>query len=63
MVVQKVVMDFFLEKDIAILTVLYANIQLKWIEKYKTTMQKQIWEALETLKFEEDHNCKDYERW
>jgi hypothetical protein len=26
-------------------------------------MQKQIWEALEALKFEEDNNCKDYEKW
>ncbi len=26
-------------------------------------MQKQIQEALEAPKFEEDHNCKDYARW
>jgi len=26
-------------------------------------MQKQIWEALETPKFEEDHNYKDNARW
>jgi hypothetical protein len=26
-------------------------------------MQKQIWEALETPKFEKDHNFKDYARW
>ncbi len=58
MVVQKVVMDFFLEKDIATLTVLYVNLQLEGIDWYKTTMQKQIWEALETPKFEEDRNYK-----
>jgi hypothetical protein len=32
MVVQKVVMDFFLEKDIATLTMLYVNIQLEGID-------------------------------
>jgi hypothetical protein len=63
MAMQKVVMDFLLEKDIATLTVLYANIQFEGIDWYKTTMQKQLWEALEAPKFEEDHNCKDYARW
>jgi len=33
-------MDLFLEKDIATLTVLYANLQLERIDQYKTTMQK-----------------------
>jgi len=63
MVVQKVVMDFFLEKDIATLTMLYVNLQLEGIDWYKTTMQIFFWEALETPKFEKDHNFKDYARW
>jgi hypothetical protein len=33
-------MDFFLEKDIVTLTVLYANLQLERIDRYKMTMQK-----------------------
>ncbi len=60
---QKVVMDFFLEKDIVTLTTLYVNLQLEGIDWYKMTMRKKIQEALEALEFEEDHICEDYVRW
>jgi hypothetical protein len=54
-------MDLFLEKDIATLTVLYANLQLERIDQYKTTMQKKKKkETLEAPMFEEDCNYKDY---
>jgi len=54
--------DFFLEKDIATLTMLYANIQMERIDWYKMTMQMFFLEALEALNFEEDRNYKDYSR-
>jgi hypothetical protein len=59
---QKVMMDFFLEKNIVTLTMLYVNLQLEGIDQYKMTMQKN-WEALEAPKFEKDRNCKNYSRW
>jgi hypothetical protein len=52
MVVQKIVMYFFLEKDITTLTMLYANIQLERINWYMMTMQMFFWEALEALNFQ-----------
>jgi hypothetical protein len=53
-------MDFFLEKDITTLIVLYTNLQLEGIDRYMMTMQKKIQGALEALEFEQDSNCKDY---
>jgi hypothetical protein len=55
-------MDFFLEKDITTLIVLYTNLQLEGIDQYMMTMQKKIKGALEALEFEQDSNCKDYLR-
>jgi hypothetical protein len=52
MVVQKIVMYFFLEKDITTLMMLYANIQLERINWYMMTMQMFFWEALEALNFQ-----------
>jgi hypothetical protein len=63
MVVWKTMMDFFLEKDMTTLTVLYTNLQLEGIDRYMMTMQKKNWEALEAPKFEQNSNCKDYSRW
>jgi hypothetical protein len=52
---QKVAMDFFLHKDIATLTMSYANIQSylqsKRIDWYMITMQKKTWEVLNASKF------------
>jgi hypothetical protein len=42
-------MDFFLEKDITTLIVLYTNLQLEGIDRYMMTMQKKIQGALEAL--------------
>jgi len=42
-------MDFFLEKDIATLTMLYVNLQLEGIDQYRLTMIKKfgkLWKAL-----------------
>jgi hypothetical protein len=63
MAMQKTMMDFFLEKDMTTLTMLYANIQLEGIDRYRMTMRKKIREALEALEFEEDCICKEYVRW
>ncbi len=49
MAMQKTMMDFFLEKDIATLTMLYVNIQLEGIDQYRLTMRKKfgkLWKAL-----------------
>ncbi len=42
---------------------LYVNFQLEGIDQYRMTMQKNHWENLEALEFEEDYNCKDYSKW
>jgi hypothetical protein len=34
-------MDFFLEKDITTLTMLYANLQFEGIDRYRMTMRKE----------------------
>jgi hypothetical protein len=49
MAMQKTMMDFFLEKDIATLTMLYVNLQLEGIDQHRMTMRKKIrklWKAL-----------------
>jgi hypothetical protein len=49
MAMQKIMMDFFLEKDIATLTMLYANLQLDGFDQYRMTMRKKfgkLWKAL-----------------
>ncbi len=49
MAMQKTKMDFFLEKDITTLTMLYANLQLEGIDQYRMTMRKKfrkLWKAL-----------------
>jgi len=60
---QKAMMDFFLEKDIATLTMVYANLQSEGIDWYRMTMRKKIQKALEALEFKEDRIYKDYVRW
>jgi hypothetical protein len=49
MAMQKTMMDFFLEKDITTLTMLYVNLQLEGIDQYRVTMRNvfgKLWKAL-----------------
>ncbi len=62
---QKVTMQFFLQKDIITLTTLYVNLQfqLEGIDQYRIIMQIRFREVLQAPKFKKDNNCKDYTKW